>query len=120
MADQPHSADNSLLARLTELEQETDFEFVVELLDIYLNESPKLIESVEKYVHAKDMPNLTIAAHTLKGSSKNLGANALGDLCYQFEEYGRTGVLPAEPLNLEGLHAEFEVVKNSLSKYKQR
>jgi HPt (histidine-containing phosphotransfer) domain-containing protein len=112
--------NNPLTERLNELERETDFEFVVELVDIYLNESPKLIEAIEKHFLAQEMPHLTIAAHTLKGSSKNLGANHLGDLCYRFEEYGRTGVLPDDPLEVDALRKEYANVDRSLTEFKKR
>jgi len=35
---------------------------------------------------------LTIAAHTLKGSSLNLGAKQLGAACFKLEELGRSGL----------------------------
>ena len=40
------ASSNPLLTRLEELEQETDFEFVIELIDIYLMETPKQIQAI--------------------------------------------------------------------------
>jgi HPt (histidine-containing phosphotransfer) domain-containing protein len=120
MAAENNIPETSLTARLDELERETDYEFVVELIDIYLTESPTLIEALGKHLAAKDLPNLTITAHTLKGSSKNLGANRFGEICYRFEELGRNGMLDTESVDLSNLKAEYELVKEALIRYKNR
>ena len=71
-----NTSDNPLLTRLQELVQETDFEFVIELIDIYLSETPTQIQAMVKALDTQNHHMLTIAAHTLKGSSLNLGAKS--------------------------------------------
>ena len=93
------ASDNPLLSRLQELVQETDFEFVIELVDIYLNETPLQIQTMIKALDAQDHHMLTIAAHTLKGSSLNLGAKQLGAFCFKLEELGRSGIPISTSIN---------------------
>ena len=51
-----------------------DQDLVKELIAIYLEESPKQMDQVRQAVAAKDMPNLSLYAHSLKGASANMGA----------------------------------------------
>ncbi|RPI02410.1 MAG: Hpt domain-containing protein [Ignavibacteriae bacterium] len=113
-------SSDPLLGRLHELENETDTEFVIELIDIYLNETPKQIQAIHAAVTAKNSSALMISSHTLKGSSLNLGAKQLGALCLKLEELGRAGKTLPENINTEGVAEEFENVKKLLLEYKQK
>ncbi|MGD1044283.1 MAG: Hpt domain-containing protein [Bacteroidota bacterium] len=109
---------NPLLTRLQELEQETDFEFVIELIDIYINETPKQIQAIAASLTTKTSASLMIAAHTLKGSSLNLGAKQLGALCLKLEELGRAGKSIPEGSSMAEIENEFENVKTMLLAFK--
>jgi len=115
-----NTSDNPLLIRLKELVQETDFEFVIELIDIYLNETPTQIQTIVKALDTQDHHMLTIAAHTLKGSSLNLGAKQLGAACFKLEELGRSGIPISASINTKEIESEFEQVKAILLTFKQR
>jgi len=110
---------NSLFSRLHELEQETDYEFVNELIDIYINETPKQIQAIRAALSAKAFSELMISAHTLKGSSLNLGAKQLGALCLKLEEIGRAGKSIPEGTSVAEIAHEYENVKTMLQAYKQ-
>jgi HPt (histidine-containing phosphotransfer) domain-containing protein len=110
---------NPLFSRLQELEQETDFEFVIELIDIYINEAPKQIQAIAAALTARTFPALMITAHTLKGSSLNLGARQLGALCLKLEELGRAGKAIPEGTNISEIESEYENVKKTLLAFKQ-
>ena len=114
-----NTSDNPLLIRLKELVQETDFEFVIELIDIYLNETPTQIQTIVKALDTQDHHMLTIAAHTLKGSSLNLGAKQLGAACFKLEELGRSGIPISASINTKEIESEFEQVKAILLTFKQ-
>jgi HPt (histidine-containing phosphotransfer) domain-containing protein len=110
---------NPLLSRLQELVEETDFEFVIELIDIYLNEAPKQIQAIAAALTARACPALMIIAHTLKGSSLNLGARQLGALCLKLEELGRAGKSIPEGTGTAEIESEYENVKKTLLAFKQ-
>jgi HPt (histidine-containing phosphotransfer) domain-containing protein len=114
-----NTSDNPLLTRLQELVQETDFEFVIELVDIYLNETPTQMQTIVKALDTQDHHMLTIAAHTLKGSSLNLGAKQLGAACFKLEELGRSGIPISASINTKEIESEFEQVKAILLTFKQ-
>jgi HPt (histidine-containing phosphotransfer) domain-containing protein len=109
---------NPLHTRLQELEQETDSEFVNELIDIYMNETPKQIQAIATALTAQAFAPLMIAAHTLKGSSLNLGAKQLGALCLKLEELGRAGKSIPEGNNIAEIENEYENVKAMLLAFK--
>jgi len=109
---------NPLLARLLELERETDSEFVIELIDIYINETPKQIQAIAAALTTQTFAPLMIAAHTLKGSSLNLGAKQLGALCLKLEEIGRAGKSIPENCSIAEIENEYENVKTMLLAFK--
>jgi HPt (histidine-containing phosphotransfer) domain-containing protein len=114
-----NTSDNSLHKRLQELVQETDFDFVVELIDIFLQETPTQIHAIAKAIETKDSHSLSIAAHTLKGSSLNLGAKQLGAACFKLEELGHSVTPILESADIKEIQREFELAKAILSTYKQ-
>jgi HPt (histidine-containing phosphotransfer) domain-containing protein len=112
-------SDDPILARLQELENETDHEFVLELIDIYISETPKHLTALKAALKEKNLSALTIAAHTLKGSSLNLGAKKLGALCYKLEELGRSGLPILPDTNSQAIEEELEEVTSKLLNFKQ-
>jgi HPt (histidine-containing phosphotransfer) domain-containing protein len=112
-------SDNPLLIRLQDLVRETDFEFVLELIDIYLSETPKQIQTIMTAITGQNLTSLTIAAHTLKGSSLNLGAKQLGAFCFKLEGLGRSGQPIPVGTNTREIETEFELVKTMLLDFKQ-
>lgn len=112
--------EEALVQRLTELQNETDAEFVYELIDIYMTEAPKLLSSIRGAIEKKDFDALRTTAHTLKGSSYNLGAKQLGDLCFELEKAGRAKeqIPPLE--SLEPLHKELEALSLLFRAFKKK
>ena len=53
-------------------------------------------------------------AHTIKGSSANMGALRMSELCRQLELVGRSGRLDGVAERLVQLEAEYEQVKAAL------
>lgn len=110
----------SIILRLHKLVEETDYEFVTELIDVFLDEAPRLISSIEASLHSADFQQLALMAHSLKGSCKNFGANSLGDLCLRFEEIGRSGNMPSILPDLDELKLEYSQVVITLQHFKQQ
>lgn len=111
--------DKFFLSRLQELERETDFEFVLELIDIYCKETPKLIETIATALQSHDLQSLAISAHTLKGSSLNMGAKRMGALCLKLEEIGKSRQALSFDVGIKEIEMEFEHVKVEILAYKQ-
>ena len=92
-----------------------DDSFLRELIQIYLEDSPARIDEIEQSLKQGDSIRLTRAAHSLKGSSSNFGANQLRALSEQIERIGRTGVLTEVPALVPEVKAEYDRVKAALN-----
>jgi HPt (histidine-containing phosphotransfer) domain-containing protein len=93
-------ADQPILdvAVLTELLESTgdDVEFVRDLLDTYLAETPEHMAAIRQALEADDAAALVRPAHTLKSSSATLGAMRLSAIGRDLEMAGRSGSLKAD------------------------
>jgi len=61
------------------------------ILDTYMDELPGQMDQLLVAVEAGDGDALRRCGHRLKGSSRTVSANALGDLCFRFEQLGSSG-----------------------------
>jgi HPt (histidine-containing phosphotransfer) domain-containing protein len=74
-----------------------DEEFMVELIDLYLSDAPSQLQALDRAVASQDPTAILAAAHKLKGSCGNIGAEGLFGLCHRLEAVGaanRTQELP--------------------------
>jgi two-component system, sensor histidine kinase and response regulator len=67
-----------------------DEELLQELCQIFLDESPKLLQKLRQAVTDGDSEGVMRAAHSLKGESSYLGASATSQAARQLEEMGRS------------------------------
>ncbi|CBN55882.1 MULTISPECIES: response regulator [Kamptonema] len=83
--------DAQILQSLRELDDDDDDEpdFLVDLINIFLGDAPRYLDSIKVAIAAGDAGNLKVAAHTLKSSSANLGAMVLSELCKDLEYMAR-------------------------------
>ncbi|MBI5464883.1 MAG: Hpt domain-containing protein, partial [Ignavibacteriales bacterium] len=107
-------------SRLRELEAETDRAFLAEMIDMYIVDSPRHLNELKQGLLANDERKIVAAAHTLKGSSLNLGANALGEACKELEEVVRQRPLTDVQQWVERFDRLFETTCHDLLEHKQR
>jgi HPt (histidine-containing phosphotransfer) domain-containing protein len=88
MADLP-IIDSEQLSSLRELNQPGEKDFVSELIDIFLQQSPQLLRDLEAAVSRGVPAEIQSLAHKFKGSSANIGAVRLRALCAELETMGR-------------------------------
>lgn len=93
LMDDPQVLDQQVLNRLRMMQRPGAPSILQKVIDIYLNNSPALIDDIRTAVFNKDIDALTRAAHSLKSSSANLGASRLSELCRSLEQMGRSKVL---------------------------
>jgi histidine phosphotransfer protein HptB len=74
-------------------------DFVAEIIQTYLDNSPALVIEINKNFAAKNLEPFTRAAHILKSNSATLGAEKLAGLCQKLE-------LAGEKSRLDGLQAD--------------
>lgn len=87
---------------------------MTELIDCYLVEALKLMQSMQVAVFTQDPVALNQAAHMLKASSAYLGATTLAKLCKQLEADSRAGSMTRSATNVKQLEAEYERVQTAL------
>jgi CheY-like chemotaxis protein len=89
-----------LLARV-----DGDQDLLQELIEVFLEENPRMLQEVRDAVGRNDAERLKIAAHTLKGAVGNFGAEAPVTAAQQLEIMGKTGTLAQAPETLDRLEA---------------
>lgn len=70
-----------------------DESFERELVQTFLHESPEVLSQLNTSVHAGDSEAALRAAHSLKGSSRAIGADAVGEVCEILEQRAKDGDL---------------------------
>lgn len=107
----PESSGNEApLYNLSILEEMDDNDYVIEIVSIFLNESPKELNEILKGYKSKDPVKLYKHAHKLKGSSGLIQANPLYGVLVKIEEAARQGKID-ETLG--------RLVDNALEQYKK-
>jgi histidine phosphotransfer protein HptB len=90
-------------------------EFLREITAIFLEDTPHRIAELEQSLVAGDVSKFTRAAHSIKGSSSNLGAMALRAVAEKLEHEGRTVGLANVSGLITQLKAEFGRAQVALS-----
>jgi CheY-like chemotaxis protein len=69
--------------------------FLVEMVNIYLEDAPKLLKEVRAAIVTGNAPELRMAAHSLKSISAEFGATQLTELARELEMMGKEGEMSA-------------------------
>ncbi len=103
----PVIIDPQAIDNLRALNPGDDDQFVREIIGMFLDDTPLRIAELDQCFTSGDAKKFSRAAHSIKGSSANLGAAALRAVAAQLEE--RSRVEPASTLGplLESLKAEY-------------
>ena len=109
------SVDRSVLQSLRDLQEEGEPDILTELINLFLDDAPIRLRSIREAAAKGDAHALEKNAHTLKGSSQNMGATRMGALCAELQEAGSAGDLARAPELVDLLTAEFERVDAELS-----
>jgi HPt (histidine-containing phosphotransfer) domain-containing protein len=113
------TVDLALLATYDDAQIEGEPDFVVELIDIYLNEVPRLFDTIRNAITTNDRAIGKRAAHSLRGSSANLGVLQMAAIAGELEHLENNSTTAAAEL-LRSLEDEFERVKAILNAERQR
>lgn len=105
-----HALNPDAIQALRELGPEGDQEFFQELIAIYLADTPKQMDQLEDALNRQDAVVATRAAHTMKGSSSNFGAEQLSRLAQEIEKNCKAGNISAAAAGLPNLKREFALV----------
>ena len=81
---------------------------------MFLEEVPEQLGALQEAIDEDDEQAVERIAHTLKGSSGNMGARQMSRLCLDLEQAGESNDLSAAASILESLNEEFDRVRMEL------
>jgi PAS domain S-box-containing protein len=106
--------DAATLKYLRELEDADNPDFLGKLIGTYLRDLPVRLEEIRAALAAGDATALRVAAHTLKGSSANMGAKRLQKVSLLMENVGKSGNLAGAADLLADIEREAAAAKAAL------
>jgi HPt (histidine-containing phosphotransfer) domain-containing protein len=90
--------------------------FLREIVNIFLEDTPQRIAELDESLNEGDVTRFARAAHSIKGSSANLGAEALRAAAEKLEHHARTvGITDVTPL-VQQIRVEFARTQVELAK----
>jgi CheY-like chemotaxis protein len=92
-----------------------DEELLVEIIDLYLDDSPQVVEKIRAAVADGDAEGAWKAAHRLKGSVGSLSAHPAFEAARDLEVVGREGDLADAAAALERLERELQRLAEDLA-----
>lgn len=106
--------DLAAISSFRDLDDLTGDDLLGKLIDVFLDNSPKVIADARAALAAHASPQLARAAHTLKGSCSNFGAERLRVACERLEEFANRGVLEGAEELLVAVEQEYSYVRVAL------
>ena len=91
--DVSHILDASALADIRALQHEGAPDPLGQYIDLFLRDSPSLMDAITAAVQADDPAQLVYPAHALKTDSAYLGASSVSAGCRELEEMGRLNAI---------------------------
>jgi histidine phosphotransfer protein HptB len=110
----PPTIDPDAIANLRELNPGDHGEFLREIVGIYIEDTPKRLADLRASLASGDVSSFTRAAHTIKGSSANVGAQVLKGIAERLEIASRKDGLGGVASQISDCEDEFERVKVEL------
>ncbi len=107
------TVDLAILASFDEAQEAGEPDFVVELIDLYLDEAPRFFNSIREGLANHDWLSAKRAAHSLRGSSSNLGIVQMSLIAGALEQLTTNQDASAAEL-LQALEDEFTRVEEIL------
>ena len=89
------------------------------MVDAYLSDCSARLDRLKCAIEGElDLTIVKNEAHGIKGSSRNLGANPLADICALVENKARAGDASELAQNISAIEKKFAAVGEVLSEYK--
>ena len=100
------------------LKQTTGADFVVELVDTFLEEAPAMLDELRRALAAQDADKFRRTAHSLKSNSNTFGALTLGAMARELELGGMAKAIEGGGQPLDALAEEYSRVAAALTDLK--
>ena len=83
--------DKARLAEISSLGGDSDPDFLMGIIGVYIDDAMKRMDQLDKALNQGDIGGIRTTAHVLKGSSANLGLDAMVELSRLLQEMGENG-----------------------------
>lgn len=103
-----------VLENLRQLQAPGEPDLVPQLIDLYLADVPVRLDTLRQALAHGDGARLAQTAHTLKGSSANMGASRVARVCLELERCGKANDMLSAAEWLAHLEQEIERVRQVL------
>ena len=103
--------DPAVTSALRTLTPPGEPDVLAEVLNLFLAEVPPRMTRLRNAWAAGNIKEVQRAAHSLKGSAGNIGAQGMFDVCRQLDGLGRSGNLEAASTLVAALDVEFDKVQ---------
>ena len=115
-ADAVNPLQQDSLEKIRAMQRPGAPDLLKKVIDIYLNDSPMLMQAIRQSIESGDAKALEEAAHSLKSSSANLGVMRVSELSRELEQFGREQTLEAAHKLLDDLESAYHMACSALSK----
>jgi len=82
------------------------------LLETFINDADSRLEHLKSAISNNDAEQVQAVAHAFKGSSANLGASKLSEICFSLETLGRESKLENAPAIYAEVVTEYQTVRD--------
>ena len=96
----------SVVAELLDLCDDGDTELIVDLIEMFLEDGPDRVREVREGLETEDWERVERAAHSLKGSSGNLGASKVQDVSEALQLASRLDIQTPDAKRIRQLSEE--------------
>lgn len=103
--------DPAVVESLRQLTPPGEPDVLAEVLRLFLDEVPRRVERLKAAWQNRNAEELQRTAHSLKGSSGNIGAHHMYDICQQLDERGKAGDFHGARHLLDSLDEEYRRVE---------
>ncbi|WP_396587200.1 Hpt domain-containing protein [Bermanella sp. R86510] len=102
--------DHQQMEDLKEI-MEDDFQ---NLIETFLDDADSKLTELQSALNNNDSAQVGALAHSLKGSSSNICAHPLSEVCAQLEKLGKAGDMESAKTVLNNVEAELSAVREAL------
>lgn len=100
--------DQEAIENLRALNPDDNGEFLREIVGIFFEDTPQRIEELRSCLASGDVVRFTRAAHSIKGSSSNLGASLLRGSAERLEHHAKSAGLAGTESMIMEVQSEYE------------
>ena len=94
-----------------------DREFFSDLFKTYYEDNSTRMDELQSKMNTNDAEAIEKIAHSIKGASGNIGADAMKEFAAELEKMGRESQLNEAPSIIESMTNEFEKIRSYIDSY---